>query len=146
MRAFVLARMTDPEILAGEFERPREFNIQHYLKGSFGIFKGNHDFEVVIDLDRWAADIMRGRHWHASQRVTELPGGEMRIAFHLDNLEEIEPWVLSWGGHATVVRPKALADRVLTAAGQMQRRYLKPAKPREERGQRELGLPCTKRH
>ena len=140
MRAFVLARMTDPEILAGQFERPKAFNIHDYLKGSFGIFRGNADFEVVIDLDRWAADIMRGRRWHASQQVTELPGGEMRISFHLDNLEEIEPWVLSWGAHATVVRPKALADRVLVAATGMQQRYAKAAKPREEQGQSELGL------
>ena len=84
MRAFVLARTTDPEILAGQFERPTSFNIQDYLKGSFGIFRGNADFEGVIDLDRWAADIMRGRRWHASQQLSELPGGEMRIVFHLE--------------------------------------------------------------
>jgi hypothetical protein len=70
--------------------------------------------------------MMRGRRWHDSQRVDELPRGEMRITFRLDNLEEIEPWVLSWGAHATVLKPKALADRVLATARAMQERYQSP--------------------
>ena len=59
---------------------------------------------------------MRGRRWHPSQQITELPGGGMRVSFHLDKLEEIEQWVLSWGAHATVVRPQALADRLLATS------------------------------
>jgi len=135
VRVFVLGRMKDPQILSGAFERPSDFNSRDYLKGSFGIFKGKDDFEVVIELDRWAADVMRGRKWHASQQVAELPGGEVRISFHLDNLEEIESWVLSWGAHATVVRPKALADRVLAAAKAMTERYNTPGMPPPVEGQ-----------
>lgn len=109
IRVFVLSRIQSPEIQPGTFKRPKDFRIQEYLKGSFGIFKSDDDFEVVIDLDLWASDVMRRRRWHASQQVTDLPGGEIRVAFRLDNLEEIEPWVLSWGAHATVVCPKALS-------------------------------------
>ncbi|MHB1310280.1 MAG: helix-turn-helix transcriptional regulator [Limisphaerales bacterium] len=140
VRAFVLSRMTNPRILDGVFKRPGDFRIADHLKGSFGIFKGHEDFEVVIDLDRWAADVMRDRRWHASQQVTELPGGELRIAFRLDNLEEIEPWVLSWGGHAVVVRPKALADRVTAAAGAVLKRYSRGSRPRKSAVQRDLSL------
>ncbi len=116
IRVFVLSRMRELEILPGSFERPADFKIGDFLKGSFGIFKGQDDFQVVIDLDRWAADVMRGRRWHESQQVTELPGGEMRIEFHLDNLEEIESWVLSWGAHATIIRPRVLLERVHATA------------------------------
>ena len=51
----------------------------------------------------------------------------MRVTFQLDNLEEIEPWVLSWGGHATVVRPRQLADRVVGAARTLIAHYDNPA-------------------
>jgi proteasome accessory factor B len=129
LRAFVVSRMKRPELLPGVFERPAHFRIQEYLERSFGIFKGTGDFEVVIDLDRWGADVMRGRRWHSSQRVTELPGGEIRISFHLDNLEEIESWVLGWGAHATVVRPRLLADRVLAVAQAIESRYLASPQP-----------------
>ena len=140
IRVFVLARMRSPEILDGVFKRPADFHIEKHLKGSFGIFRGHGDYEVVVDLDRWGADLVRGRRWHASQVVTELPGGEMRILFHLDNLEEIEPWVLSWGTHATVVRPKGLADRIRAVAKELGERYGKPLKADGEAGQRKLGL------
>jgi proteasome accessory factor B len=128
IRVFVLARMKNVVVLPEVFTRPKDFRVDDYLKGSFGIFRGWEDFEVVIDLDRWAADVVRGRKWHLSQSVTELPRGETRLSFRLNNLEEIEPWVLSWGLHATVVRPKALVDRIRRAAAELQRRYAQPQK------------------
>ncbi len=140
IRVFVLGRMQGPEILDGVFKRPSDFRIEDYLKGSLGIFKGHDDFEVVIDLDRWGADMMRGRRWHASQVLTELPGGEMRISFHLDSLEEVEPWILSWGAHATVVRPKALIDRIKTTAAGLLGRYRKQEERRGHDGQERLEL------
>jgi len=48
---------------------------------------------------------------HSSQELTELPNGMLRVRLRLNSLEEIQRWVLSMGEHATVVRPKALADR-----------------------------------
>ncbi|MBL9138496.1 MAG: WYL domain-containing protein [Verrucomicrobiales bacterium] len=123
LRAFVVGRIREPEVQNERFARPRTFRVEDYLKGSFGIFKGRGDFEVVIDLDRWAADLVRGRKWHASQVTKDLPGGELRIGFRLSSIEAIEPWVLGWGAHATVVRPKALVDRVRTAAAGMVKGY-----------------------
>jgi proteasome accessory factor B len=140
LRSFVLSRMSDPTILPGQFHRPPDFRITDYLKGSFGIFKGQGDFDVVIELDNWAADVLRNRRWHPSQQVIELPGGAMRVSFHLDNLEEVEPWVLSWGPRATVVRPKALADRVQAAARGIVRRYEEPGERPEPPRQKELRL------
>ena len=140
LRSFVLARMAEPEILPGEFQRPADFKIHEYLKGSFGIFRGKHDFEVVIDMDNWAADVLRNRRWHPSQQVVELPDGAMRVSFQLDNLEEVEQWVLSWGIHATVVRPKALADRVQATARGIVNRYAESGTRQEPTGQPEFRL------
>jgi proteasome accessory factor B len=140
LRSFVLARMAEPEILPGEFQRPADFKITDYLKGSFGIFKGKEDYGVVIDLDNWAADVLRNRRWHPSQQVIELPDGAMQVSFQLDNLEEVEQWVLSWGIHATVVRPKALADRVQATARGILQRYAASGTKQESSDQEELRL------
>jgi predicted DNA-binding transcriptional regulator YafY len=140
IRIFVLSRMSDPEILPGHFNRPADFKIADYLKGSFGIFKGENDYEVVIDLDNWAADVLRNRRWHESQQIVELPGGGMRASFHLDNLEEVEQWVLSWGIHAVVVRPKALAGRVQAAAQGIMELYHEPSGQSGSTKQEQLGL------
>jgi proteasome accessory factor B len=97
MRTFVLTRMTDVQVTDQTFPAPTGFDPNEYLKGSFSVFKGSDDYEVVIDFDRWAADLIRGRRWHASQELLELPKGNLRMRIRLNNIEEIERFVLSCG-------------------------------------------------
>lgn len=123
MRTFVLTRLRDPQLTEERFRVPRSFNAAEYLRGSFSAYKGNDDYEVVIDFDAWAADLIRGRKWHASQTIMELPGGRMRFTMRLDSIEEAERWVLSWGTHATVVRPAALCQRIHEVCVQLGQRY-----------------------
>ena len=62
---------------------------------------GKGDYQVVIEMDAWLTDVLRGRRWHPSQEVAELPGGGSQLRMRLSGLEEIEQHVLSWGTHAT---------------------------------------------
>jgi proteasome accessory factor B len=121
IRTFALARMNDGAVLSETFQRPKEFSVARYLRGSLTVMSGQGDYEVVIEFDAWATDQLRGRLWHSSQQVTELPGGESRMRMRLSGLEEVERWVLSWGIHATVIQPRLLAERIggiaLTLAG-----------------------------
>jgi predicted DNA-binding transcriptional regulator YafY len=127
MRTFALSRMREVEVLPEPFTRPKEFDANDYLKGSFGIFKGGDDFEVVIQFDRWAADLVRERRWHWSQELIDLPkGGGIRLRMRLNNLTEVERWVLSWGTHATVIRPKKLATRLRDITKELAERYENP--------------------
>ena len=111
------------EINPDHFTLPKKFDPNEYLRGSFSVFKGGDDYEVVIDFDTWAADLIRGRRWHHSQQLTELPGGQIRLRLRLNSIEEAERWVLSWGAHATVVRPRALAALICQTATELQARY-----------------------
>jgi predicted DNA-binding transcriptional regulator YafY len=123
MRTFVLTRLSKLELTKKRFTRQRGFNPDEYLRGSFQVFKGGDDYEVVIDFDPWATDLIRGRKWHPSQELTELSGGASRLRLRLNNIEEMEGWVLSSGTHATVARPQALADRLRETAKVLQARY-----------------------
>jgi proteasome accessory factor B len=123
MRTFALTRLKAPEITPERFTLPKKFNLAEYLKGSFGVFKGNDDYEVVIEFDSWAADLVRGRRWHGSQEIMELPKRMLRMRLRLNSIEEAERWVLSWGKHATVIRPQALAHRLRETAAALHSRY-----------------------
>lgn len=123
LRTFALVRLRHPEIAGARFERPRDFSPDTYLRGSLVVFKGQQDYEIVVEFDAWAADLIRGRRWQATQEITELPGGGLRLRLRLNNLEEIERWVLSWGLHATVIRPRALARRLHRTTAELARRY-----------------------
>jgi predicted DNA-binding transcriptional regulator YafY len=85
--------------------------------------KGQGDYEVVIEFDAWATDQLRGRLWHSSQRVAEIPGGGSHMTMHLSGLEEVERWVLSWGTHATVIKPDTLAKRIGKVVQELASRY-----------------------
>ena len=123
MRTFALPRLKSPEITTERFTIPKRFNLSEHLKGSLTVFKGEDDYEVVVDFDSWGADLIRGRKWHASQEITELPKRMLRLRLRLNSIEEAERWVLSWGAHATVVRPQALANRLRETATTLQSRY-----------------------
>lgn len=123
IRTFALARFHGGAVLGETFEKPADFNVAQYLRGSLTVMSGRSDFEVVIEFDAWATDQLRGRLWHSSQQVTELPGGESRMRMRLSGLEEVERWVLSWGTHATVIQPQLLAERVGTIARALAGRY-----------------------
>jgi proteasome accessory factor B len=123
MRTFVLSRMREVALTRKRFPKPREFNVDEHLKGSFTVFKGDKDYEVVVEFDAWATDLLRGRRWHSSQQLTELKDGCSRLRFRLNSIEEMERFVLSFSTHATVVRPKELVARMERTAKELVKRY-----------------------
>jgi proteasome accessory factor B len=123
MRTFVLARLSRPALAGGRFEVSKKFDLNEFLKGSLGLFKGQEDFEVVVELDAWAADDVRGRRLHSSQELVEVGNGRLRVRLRLSSLEEVEKWVLSMGTHATVIRPEKLRERLMQATEELWQRY-----------------------
>lgn len=123
MRTFVLSRLSKPVLTGRRFTVPKKFDLNEYLRGSLGLFKGQDDFEVVVELDAWAADDVHARRLHSSQELTETPGGMLRVRLRPDSLEEAERWVLSLGTHATVIRPEKLRERLGKATEQLWQRY-----------------------
>jgi len=115
-RAFVLGRMKNPKFSTDEIVHPKPFSIHAYLKGSFGVFnaKGSHD--VRIQFDSFAAQLVRERSWHPSQKMQDAVDGGLELQLRLSSLEEIEPWVLSWGKHAKVIAPETLRNRIYEIA------------------------------
>ena len=101
----------------------KKFDLNEFLKGSLGLFKGQEDFEVVVELDAWAADDVRGRRLHSSQALVEVGNGRLRVRLRLSSLEEVEKWVLSLGTHATVIRPEKLRQRLFKATEDLWQRY-----------------------
>jgi predicted DNA-binding transcriptional regulator YafY len=47
----------------------------------------------------------------------------LRVRLRLNNIEEVEKWVMGFGAHATVVRPNALRERLRKTAVEVAKRY-----------------------
>ena len=70
IRTFSVSRLADPKLGDQRFVVPKDFNPDEYLRGSFSVFKGKGDYEVVIEFDAWATDLVCGFYFEqaASQR------------------------------------------------------------------------------
>ncbi|MBK7998094.1 MAG: WYL domain-containing protein [Verrucomicrobia bacterium] len=123
IRTFAVSRMNQVARLEVPFEKPHDFDISRYLRGSLSVMSGRNDYDVVIEFDAWATDQLRGRRWHPSMELMELPGGESRVRLRLSGLEEVERWVLGWGAHATVIQPSPLVERLGAIARALSSRY-----------------------
>ena len=124
LRTFALSRLRAPVLGERRFERPASFSIQEYLRDSLDVFRGsNSPEEVRVRFDSWAAGLVRGRKWHESQRLEELPDGELEVELVLSSFEEVERWVLGFAGRAWAVHPPALVERMRRTVGVMGERY-----------------------
>jgi predicted DNA-binding transcriptional regulator YafY len=114
LRTFVLARMKSAKPGTATFERPADFSIEKHLKDSFGVFTAKGSHTVRLKFDSFAAQLVRERVWHPSQKIQEIADGGLELTLQLSSLLEIEPWVLSWGEHVHVSGPAELKRRIAT--------------------------------
>jgi predicted DNA-binding transcriptional regulator YafY len=127
IRTFLLDRMRDTETSALErFELPADFKIDDYLQGSFGIWRGTKKLKVVIEFDASVADLVRSRRIHATQKLTALPDGKLRLSMTVGDLTELTSWVLGWGKTARVVEPEELVGQVRSELAQALGKYAEP--------------------
>ena len=116
IRTFVPGRIKAARPTGRTFSRPQTFSLERRLRDSFGVLSGHGRFDVVLRFTARAADYIREKKWHDSQRLRDLKDGGVEMRLHLSSLAEVERWVLSWGGEAQVVAPAELARAVQRAA------------------------------
>jgi predicted DNA-binding transcriptional regulator YafY len=126
VRTFLLDRMRDTQAAVTErFELPSNFNIDDYFQGEFGIFKSAERYKVVIDFDEKAAEYIRMRRVHPTQKLAATANG-IRLTMTVGNLTQLTSWVLEWGTRAKVVEPAELVERVKAELEGALKGYKKP--------------------
>jgi len=124
IRTFVPGRVLSVQPTGKTFAPNPKFSLEKRLQGSFAVRSGQGNFHVVLRFDADVADYIREKKWHASQRLRELKSGGVELSLRLSSLEEVQRWVLTWGGKAVVIAPPGLRRSVEAAA----RAILKRAK------------------
>jgi predicted DNA-binding transcriptional regulator YafY len=119
-RIFVLARMRNVCSAKRVFSalRPGDADIQKLFQNSFQIWQTEDAKlqQIVLSFSGRAAQLVRERNWHPSQRIQELGDGTLELRMTLNSLEEIVPWILSWGKECRVLSPPKLQRKVESLA------------------------------
>lgn len=123
LRTFALTRIEGAKNLGTPFVRPADFSAAKMLAGSFAAFEAGQTETVRIVFDDFAARLVSERQWHKSQKLRTLPGGGAELTMQVGVAPDLESWILGWGGHAEVIEPASLRQRMAAAAGAAAARY-----------------------
>jgi predicted DNA-binding transcriptional regulator YafY len=122
-RAFALDRMADLDVASDtRFELPADFDIAEWLHGDFGIGRAARSVKLLVEFEPRAAEGVRARRVHPSQKVGFASDGRVRMSWSLPDapeiLERVRAWLLGFGAAVHVVEPVELADDI---AGELRR-------------------------
>ncbi len=121
-RIFALDRIKSVQMTNENFIVPDDFDLEDFMKPSFGIFKGKPE-NVKIWFDTDAAGYINEKVWHETQQITENKDGSIIFEAEIAVTEEIKTWVLSWGSKAAVLKPESLKKEMLTEIKKMAGKY-----------------------
>lgn len=123
LRTFAITRIEKARNLKSSFQRPEDFSVSEMLSGSFAAFEAGKTERVRIRFDAFAARLVSERQWHKSQKLHRLADGAAELAMQVGIAPDLESWILGWGGHAEVLEPDSLRQKILHAARETVARY-----------------------
>jgi len=126
VRDFALDRILSCSMTTQHFSMPDEFHINEYLQNAFRIIKGKSE-TITIHFDAYQAKWIRERIWHPTQKMKELPNGELLLTLYTEP-KEIKQWVMSYGNHAEIIKPKKLRDEIRNDLKKILQKYTKEQK------------------
>lgn len=110
LRTFAPARIQSLKSTGKQFKRPKKFSLENRLRSSFGVITGGETQEILIEFSPYAADFIREKNWHPTQKIKDQKSGGIELTLTLSSFAEVQRWILSWGGHAIAKKPRALVE------------------------------------
>ena len=97
------------------FKRPSDFSMKDVFSNAWGIWniddKDLTSLETVrLKVEKGVAERFKAVSFHDSQKVKMLPGEEAEVAFKVTGVEEMIPWLMSWGPALEVLEPEWLKE------------------------------------
>jgi proteasome accessory factor B len=125
-RTFNLGRFLNLETLEDQFQIPRGFSLERYLRNAWHMIpEKGRDREVVVRFSKLVAQNVAEVNWHKTQRTVFGDDGTMEYHVTVSGLHEISWWILGYGDQAEVLEPPELRRLVAECASRMAKMYEK---------------------
>lgn len=131
VRTFKIERIEEATMLASQFERRLDSDLNRLLASSWGVIWSDDEAGLEVELKFSAAVATRVREavWHPSQQMRPLPDGGCILIMQVPSLVEILNWIRSWGPDVEVIRPQELRALVAAEAAKIIAMYAKESRP-----------------
>jgi predicted DNA-binding transcriptional regulator YafY len=120
-RTFAVQRIERLGIKDETFRKTHELPADVF-GGSMGVFWAPPE-AIELEFDARVAPYVRGRIWHDSQRIDDLPDGRLRVTLQVSNDWALRSWILGFGADVRVVRPRVLAETIVDDLTRARARY-----------------------
>jgi predicted DNA-binding transcriptional regulator YafY len=130
VRIFALDRIKMLSQTDERFEIPEDFDLENFLKPSFGVFQGE-PVKVKIWFSADIAGYIKEKIWHESQEIHSQDDGSFIFDAEVAGTDEIKFWVMNWGSHALVLEPESLRNEIRAEAEVMVKKYSEGFKEEE---------------
>jgi len=111
VRTFAVERFRTLHRTPEHFDPPVGFDLERYLAGGFGLFRGK-PVQVRLRFSREVARYLAERDWHPTQVLEPLLSGELEVTLTAPVCPELTRWILGYGKDVEVVEPKALREAI----------------------------------
>lgn len=106
-RTFAVGRIEKLTVTEQTFRRTHDLP-DNLFSQSMGVFWGEPE-RIEVEFDANVAPYVRGRVWHESQQVHELPDGRLSLALNVSNDWALRSWLMGFGASVKVISPTHLA-------------------------------------
>jgi len=107
LRLFLLDRVDAVALSDDRFEVPEDYDPQNLTGSAFGLIEGE-PFPLTVRFGSAVAHLVRERHWHPSQTLTEEADGSLLLTLEASGDKEILSWLYSYLPHVEVLQPSEL--------------------------------------
>jgi predicted DNA-binding transcriptional regulator YafY len=126
LRAFSFERMADLSLRSDErFPLPPDVKAADFTHGAFGVTADPSKVRVLVEFEARAADEVRARKLHSTQKIATAPDGRVRLSVSVPAalLPEVRRWVLGFGEIARVIEPPELVADIARSLAAAAKRY-----------------------
>lgn len=124
VRTFHVGRIRQVERTDRRFTIPGNFSLKRYLGNAWRMIpEGGRDHRVHVRFSPFVAENVAEVCWHDTQQVTRRDDGSLDFEVTVSGLNEISWWILGYGHHAHVLKPKALRKIVASHIGRLCEEY-----------------------
>ena len=111
IRIFALDRIKMLRVTSEPFRIPDDFDLESFMKPSFGVFRGEPQ-KVIVWFTPEIAGYIQEKIWHPSQQMQAQKDGSILFEVEVAGTQEIKHWIMSWGAGAEVLEPEALRREI----------------------------------
>ena len=122
IRIFAVDRIKRIRLTDDTFEVPEEFDVDAFMRGSFGVFHGKPE-KVKILFSADIAEYIKEKIWHESQKLSDRADGSVLFEAEVACTRDFRAWVMRWGARARVLQPEKLRNEIQSEAIEMMACY-----------------------